>query len=358
MAEALKNAYTEAYILELITRVNQFAPEFDGQTFHQLIFDQQWSQMELKQRMHHIASCLQQTLAMPFPQAMQVLKPASEFFGGYEAMFFPHYVELYGGEHWQESMDALEHMTRFSSSEFAVRPFILANPQKMMQQMQHWASHDNYHVRRLASEGCRPRLPWAMSLPLFKQDPSAILPILEILKQDESEYVRKSVANNLNDIAKDNPQLVKTIARQWFGQHSHTDWIVKHACRTLLKQGDQEVMLLFGFSDIQHIALKQFNCAPEVTIGGELAFDFELQSQQATLGKLRLEYAIDYVKANGKLSRKVFKISESELQQPQKSWQRKQSFKDLSTRKHYPGTHTLSLIINGQQLAQNTFQLC
>jgi len=357
MAEALKNVYSETYILELITRINQYADEFDGQQFHRLVFNRQWPSMELKQRMDHISRCLHDTLVMPFTQVMHVLKPVSEFFSGYEAMFFPHYVELYGMPHWQESMQALEHMTQYSSSEFAVRPFILANPDKMMQQMLSWATHANYHVRRLASEGCRPRLPWAISLPEFKQDPSQILPILALLKQDPSEYVRKSVANNLNDIAKDNPQLVRAIAKQWLGQHKDTDWIVKHGCRTLLKQGDSELLPLFGFHHITHIKLGCFNCQSRVKIGQELQFDFELLSHNKNLDKLRIEYAIDYVKANGKLSRKTFKISESHIQQKRKQWQRKQAFKDLSTRKHYPGIHHLSLIINGQQIAQTSFQL-
>jgi 3-methyladenine DNA glycosylase AlkC len=92
------------------------------------------------------------------------------------------------------------------------------------------AEVQNHDVRRLASEGCRPRLPWAMALPQFRKDPSPALPILEKLKNDESDYVRKSVANNLNEISKDHPQLVLDICERWYGQTANTDWLVKHAC--------------------------------------------------------------------------------------------------------------------------------
>src|SRR5690606_550673 len=145
------------------------------------------------------------TLPPDYIEAVGVLKKAAPYFTGLEAMIFPDFVETYGLDHWEASMDALELMTRYSSSEYAVRPFIAKDTERMMAQMLEWAHSDSEHVRRLASEGCRPRLPWAMGLTMLKKDPSPILPILETLKQDESLYVRRSVANNLNDISKDHP---------------------------------------------------------------------------------------------------------------------------------------------------------
>ena len=217
MTSTLKDHYNQAYIDKLGKEINRHYPAFNTENFSTLIFDKQWSTKELKERMKHISTCLHGCLNLPLQGALPILKKAAPNFGGFEAMFFPDYVERYGAKHWALSLPALAYFTQFSSSEFAVRPFILANQKKMMAQMEQWSKHENEHVRRLASEGCRPRLPWAISLPPFKQNPSTILPILENLKRDPSLYVRRSVANNLNDISKDNPQITLEFASTWWG---------------------------------------------------------------------------------------------------------------------------------------------
>lgn len=356
MPEPLKNAYNESYILRLITRFTQYYPRFDSKRFHQGVFDSEWDNRELKDRMDHIAKVIHRVLDLDYVSALDILLPVCEDFGGYEAMFFPHYIELYGADHWDESIAALEHMTQYSSSEFAVRPFIVMSPKKMMAQMLLWATHDNYHVRRLASEGCRPRLPWAMALPEFKNDPSLILPILEQLKNDDEDYVRRSVANNLNDIAKDNAPLVKEIAGRWLGGSEYTDWIVKHGCRTLLKKADVDVLALFGYAPVDTLRLEKFQIEnSSITIGETLHFSCGLRCDKDNLGKLRIEYAIDYQKSNGKQSQKVFKISEGNVTGNYKAISKKQSFHDMSTRKHYPGTHRLHIIVNGVSLGAVEF---
>ena len=227
----------------------------------------------------------------------------------------------------------------------------------MMQQMLEWSRHPNHHLRRLASEGCRPRLPWAKALPAFKQNPDDILPILENLKNDPSEYVRKSVANNLNDISKDHPELVVSIAKKWKDHTKNTDWIIKHACRTLLKQGNAEVMQLHGFGSSKKIKLQNFEIlTPHVNIGDYLAFRFLLQNLENKPKKIRLEYAIYYQKANGTLSKKVFMISEKEYPaQSETTILRKQSFKLISTRKFHPGLHQIGIIINGIEKNRGDF---
>lgn len=163
-------------------------------------------------------------------------------------MFFPDYIERFGMEDYAVAVGTMERLTAFTSCEFAVRPFIKKHEGQMLEQMLGWSEHSSHHVRRLASEGSRPRLPWAMALPKLKKDPSPILPILENLKVDSSEYVRRSVANNLNDISKDNPDVALSVFRDWIGHSPETNRIVKHGCRTLLKQGVPEAMELFGFS--------------------------------------------------------------------------------------------------------------
>ena len=307
--------------------------------------------------MRHIALCLGEHLPTNYKKSLSILKSAAPQFADLEAMVFPDFVEVFGLDDYANSIPALEHFTQFSSSEFAVRPFIIRYQTKMMKQMKAWVKSGNYHVRRLASEGCRPRLPWAMSLPAFKKDPEHIIPILERLKQDESEYVRRSVANNLNDISKDHPATVIKIAKSWKGHHPDTDKLVKHACRTLLKQGHTPALRLFGFKKPSHISFNKFKLDKTVVMGKVLEFSFQISTRAKALGKIRLEYAVDFFKANGQRARKVFMISESQLSDPTKSVIKRHSFRPISTRKYYPGKHGVAIIINGVQVAHKSFTL-
>ncbi len=361
MAEPLKNLYTPAYITQVGNAVNTLYPAFNNKAFSQWVLADDWPKLELKGRMHKISQGLQKFLALPYTAALEILMPVSTQFGGgdqgdYLSMFFPDFVEHYGLDDFEASMQALAHFTQYSSSEFAVRPFIVKYGDKMMQQMQQWANSSNVFIRRLASEGCRPRLPWAMALPAFKKDPSAIMPILNTLKADESLFVRRSVANNLNDIAKDHPQLIVDTAKQWLGQHDDTDWLIKHACRSLLKQSHSGALALFGFLPPDHVRIDTIRISKSVTIGQNLDIHFSLSSPQK-LGKLRLEYIIDFVKANGKTSPKVFQISESTLALTNKTYSKSHSFKPISTRRYYTGQHGISIIINGQRMTSDHFEL-
>ena len=224
----------------------------------------------------------------------------------------------------------------------------------MMLTMLKWSKHKNHHVRRLASEGCRPRLPWACSLPDFKKDPRLIIPILDILKNDESLYVRRSVANNINDIAKDNPETIKDIIRLWQGVSSEQDWVLKHGARTLLKKGNQTTLHLFGYEHPKHVTLSHLACNKSLKIGDRLHFSFEINSNKV-LGKLRIEYKIGFRKASKKTNYKIFKISEGDYQKNTLSFSKHHSFKQLSTRKHYPGEHKIIIVINGKDFANRKF---
>lgn len=361
MAEPLKNVYQREFFRKLLQDFQETGTQLAETQFFGLLFDEDWDQRELKDRMRHIGQVLHQCLDRPYAKAIAAMKPvAARQANGFAYMFFPDFVEVYGlEEDWDVSMEALEHFTQYSSSEFAVRPFILREPERMMQQLYRWANHENHHVRRLASEGCRPRLPWAMALPAFKQDPAPVLPILEQLKADPSEYVRRSVANNLNDIAKDHPEQVLTIAQRWQGHSKETDWIVKHACRSMLKQGLPEALRLFGFGNpevvrIQGLSLQQ----TQVRIGETLRFSFQLQQTAAEPLKLRVEFGIYYLKANGKQNRKVFMITENEYVGGKAyPFEKYQSFRNLTTRKHYPGPHRLVIIVNGVEKAECAFEV-
>ncbi|HAS41221.1 MAG TPA: DNA alkylation repair protein [Microscillaceae bacterium] len=358
MAELLKDRFFQpAFFDQLTKELTQAYSAFDSKKFKKLLYNKDWEAKELKARMRHASHCLHQTLPSDYKEALGILQQVAPKFGDFDAMLFPDFVEVYGVGDWEASIPALELFTQFSSSEFAIRPFIEKYFDQTMAKMLEWSTHENYHVRRLASEGCRPRLPWASPLRMLKKDPAPILPILENMKSDETDYVRRSVANNLNDIAKDHPSIVIDTAQSWFGHNKETNWIVKHACRTLLKQGNPRVLAIFGFLDASKVQINDLALTQHtLKIGEELEFSFTVVPDQDS--KLRIEYGIDYVKANGSTSRKIFQISEGKHQANEsKALTRKQSVKNMTTRKHYPGKHTLAIIVNGLEKATVEFEL-
>lgn len=355
MAQRLKEIFfTATFVERLATAIQAVYPDFQAARFKELTFDNEWQTRELKQKMRHVTGCLHETLPTEFPAALKILEQVAPSFDGFEGILFPDYVECYGLEHWEQSLPALGLLTRYGSSEFAIRPFLAHDAGKVMPYMYRWAEDGNHHVRRFASEGCRPRLPWGMALPAFKRDPQPILPVLETLKADESDYVRKSVANNLNDISKDHPDLVLDMCERWQGDNPQTDWIIKHACRTMLKAGSSRAMWLFGFADPTSVKIDGLSLeASTVAIGDELSFQFELQLETAT--KLRLEFGIYYLKANGSHNRKVFQIKEADFEVGRHRITKKHSFQHRTTRKHYPGDHHLVIIVNGIEMGRASF---
>jgi len=365
MPELLKNIYDESFFYVLTKALKENDPDFDSVRFLKLVKDKEWNRRELKQRMKHIAFVLESFLEGDFSKKIKSVQTllknihAQEYTNSLALMCFTEFIEMYGIDNLNESSKAMEFVTPFASCEFAVRPFIIRYPEKMMDQMLKWSNNKNEHVRRLASEGSRPRLPWGMALPVFKKDPSAVLPILENLKQDSSLYVRRSVANNLNDIAKDNPEVVLNIISRWAGNSQETDWILKHGCRTLLKKANPAALNHFGFNPKVKVEIAEFILAKKIIKRDEkLNFSFKVASKESKTVRLRLEYGIDYLKANGKLSRKIFKITENSFD-PKKtiSFTRNQSLHDMTTRKHYPGEHRIALLVNGKELILEKFHL-
>ena len=356
MAEQLKNVYTKEYIKNLALKIKDNYKEFDADKFINSIFDNTWESLELKARMRHIAINLEKSLALTYDKQLEILKEVSKDFSSFEAMFFQDFVEVFGLDDFEESMKALEVFTQDSSSEFAIRQFILKYEDKTMIQMKIWSQSSNEHLRRLSCEGCRPRLPWAIALPKFKKDPTKVFEIIEFLKNDKSLYVKKSVANNLNDISKDNPHLVINFIKTNLGVSKDLDWICKHASRTLLKKGDKEILKLFSFDKSKHVDIQNFSCDLSVKINESLNFSFELVSQEE-IGNVRIEYAIDYLKSNKNHNKKVFMISQNEIKSNSKKFIKKQSFKNMSTRKHYLGIHYISILINGEEIIKKEFLL-
>ncbi|MFT4025113.1 MAG: DNA alkylation repair protein [Flavihumibacter sp.] len=361
----LKDRYSTAFYQRFGEVATHVIPGFDSKRYQQRIFLKEWPAMELKDRMKHSARALRFYMPDDFTAAailleelVTALQTASFFGASMEFMFLPHYVEEYGLDYPDAAIRAFEILTPFSSCEFAIRPFIQRYPEKMMEAMQQWARHPNHHVRRLASEGSRPRLPWGIALAALKKDPSPALPILQLLKNDPSDYVRRSVANHLNDIAKDNPAVVIAIARQWQGQSAATDAIIKHGCRSLLKQGHTAILSLYRLKE-KHFSLSDIQVkSNSVRIGKSLQIDFTVTNNTARAQRLRLEYAIWFRLKNGTHYRKVFKISEREIAgRARVHYSKKHLFRVITTRTYYKGEQAISLILNGSEKKKIAFRL-
>lgn len=359
MAEPLKNLYfTPESIQHMARVVKASCARFDSARFLALIHDERWDSLELKERMHHTARALHATLPGNYAEALAILRPVAPQITGFDAMTIPDYVEMFGQDDWELSMEALGYFTQYASCEFAVRPFLHKDPEHAMKWVLRWACSRDPNVRRLASEGTRPRLPWAMALPRFRKDPTLIIPVLELLKNDESEMVRRSVANNLNDISKDHPDLVLELAEKWRGQSAEVDAVLKHALRGLLKAGNPRAMALFGFGHPVQVRATNLHiepASPRIGEGFTFAFDLDVEGDGET--SVRLEYRVGFVKARGNLSPKVFQLGERTWPRGRHTLRKRHSLQNQSTRKHHPGVHTLTIVVNGQEQATASFDV-
>lgn len=363
MPDALKDTlYDDAFFDTLISAITAVHPPFDATAFRAKVFDAAWDDLTLKQRMRQTTLALGDCLPDDYRAALEILHAAADHMahGMFGAMTFPDFVEVYGLDDWDASLPALERFTQLISSEFAVRPFILKDPPRMMAQMRQWADHTNEHVRRLASEGCRPLLPWGMNLPLFQADPTPILPILDALKQDPSEYVRRSVANNLNDIAKNNPQVVLDVLRPWQAIDTpEMRALTSHALRTLVKQGDRAALALLGYGEDAAVEVRNLTVTPAVVPeGGDLVFSFDVVSTGDAPQPLMIDYIVHLMRANGQQTPKVFKLAKRTLAPGETlSLSRKFSFRPISTRRYYPGAHAIEIQINGAPAGKQVFEV-
>lgn len=355
----LKESYNEPFINKLGDELLKVANLFNRKDFVNNTFTSDWQHKELKERMRFITIKMQEFLPLNYAEQIQIIKKVAPKFSGIQGFVFPDFVQVYGLDDFGISIKALEFLTEFSTSEFAIRPFIEKYPKETVKQLLIWSKSNNHHVRRLSSEGSRPKLPWAPPLRSFIKDPTPVLQILENLKNDESLYVRKSVANHLNDISKNHPDLVLKICKSWYGKTKNTDWIVKQALRTLLKKGNKEALTIFGTANADKIKVEALQLSKnKLKIGEEFMFSFEINNIDKTHLTLRLEYIIHFMKSNGKTSPKIFKITESTFSsETKKQLIRKHKFANLTTRKHYAGKHQLAIVVNGDVKQTIAFEL-
>ncbi|MFN8713715.1 MAG: DNA alkylation repair protein [Bacteroidota bacterium] len=366
MSTLLKDLYSPEFYSRFADVAEELLTDFDRKKFVKAIYTADWERKELKERMKHTTQTLHAFMPKEFVKAASIVRKLAiaipkhkNYQPSFAYMFLPDYIEQYGINHIDASIKTMEAVTALASCEFAVRPFLAEYGDEMFAQMLAWSTHKNHHVRRLASEGARPRLPWGMAVPGLKANPHPVLPILENLKTDSSEYVRRSVANNLNDIAKDHPQIVLSIAKKWKGLGADTDAIVKHGCRTLLKQGNAEILKHFKLADDPALTISDFKIlTPEVKTGEYLDFTFTVSNSSRKAQTIRLEYTLYYLMKNGQFSKKVFKISEKLYAAGNSTHVlKKHSFRVITTRQYYTGLHKLGVILNGKEKVTGEFML-
>ncbi len=358
--EALKNIFDEKFVCELSSYIALYDRTFKQKQFNSKVLNT-LEELELKQRMRLISSTIKDFSSLNYKELLEVLKKVKKHFSIEESMslasmVLPDFVEVYGLNDFDNSIIALEYFTINSSSEFAIRDFIIKYEKETMEYMLLWAKSSNEHIRRLASEGSRPRLPWAKAISSFKKNPELILEILDILKNDKSLYVRRSVANNLNDISKDNPSVLINFVQKNINKNKNLTWLCKHASRTLLKKGNTEILELFSYRKIKDLSINNFELEQNVSIGEYLNFSFNLISSEV-LTLIRLEYEIDFIMSNYKRSKKIFMISSSNVKSNNKQISKKHSFKKITTRKYYKGLHYITIIVNGEKIIQKSFNL-
>jgi 3-methyladenine DNA glycosylase AlkC len=334
-------------------------PAFNAKAFLKMANDG-LADLSIMQRMARVSECLHAALPLGYDESLDILRAlAPRLNSGFVSISLPHYVAMYGAHDFEQSMDALKYFTAFGSAEFAIRYFLRSDLQRSLALMQQWSLDDNEHVRRLASEGSRPRLPWSFRLEQIQRDPTLAEGILDNLKSDASLYVRKSVANHLNDITKDHPEWVLDVIEGWSLENKHTAWIAKHALRSLIKQGNQRALAIIGASGKAEVEIIGVTVEPAVIrLGEKITLSFDVKSTVAESQRLVIDYAIDYVKANGGTSAKVFKLKALTLAGGGSEFvSRGQHIKELTTRKHYVGKHAVHIMVNGERLASTSFEI-
>jgi len=327
------------------------------------------NELELKQRVDHLIAVLADYLPADFTDAADVLisvknhwpeLSSADSWGSFTAWPLIDYVAVYGLNQPEMALNVLKNLTPLFSAEFAIRPFIEQHSDITYQHLLRWTSDTDVHVRRLASEGSRPRLPWGKRLTQFCNDPAPIFPILEKLKDDSSLYVRRSVANNLNDIAKDHPTKVIELCQSWsVGASAERQWLIRHALRSLVKSGYSAAFFLLGYSNNPQITIDKFKLIEtRLILGDNLKIETLLQSESVKTQKLVIDYRIHHVKSNGLRTSKVFKWKNITLDGQQKiPLSKLHPFKIITTREYYAGTHMIELLINGVSYASAEFEL-
>lgn len=378
MAEPFKNLINADVVGQAGAHLRRAWPAFDQKRFERLALDG-LQDLEFKARAQHLGQALQATLPEDFHHAADVLEasfkpvipvqdPDKELgllrtddtgLAGWVLWPVGEFIARRGIDHPERALRALHALTQRFTAEFAIRPFIVAHPELSLRTLSEWTGDPSAHVRRLVSEGSRPRLPWGLRLKALVADPTPTLPLLETLQDDVSEYVRRSVANHLNDIAKDHPErLADWLARHLPDAPATRQRLLRHASRTLIKQGHGRTLTLWGLGSAFEGDARWQVAPRRIAIGESVALNLTLASTSARTQTLEIDYTVHHARAQGGASAKTFKgwrvsLAPGETLTLAKS----HSMRPVTTRRYHPGEHQIDLRINGQIVAQARFKL-
>ena len=368
MANALKTFFSVALVRRLAAEVVRVYPAFPRDAFIKEA-TAGMQRLELLDRGRHIARALASHLPPAYPEAIEVLMgslgpehSSDELIGVGMAPFFylPHtmFVAEHGLEHFDVSMHAQYELTKRFSAESSIRPFIEIDPEQAFAWLDRWAGDGNAHVRRLVSEGTRLRLPWAPRVSWLDEHPDRVLALLERLKDDPASLVRRSVANNLNDLGKVHPTLLIETCRSWLVHASaERRALVEHALRSAVRRGAPDALRLLGYGRAASVSIEQVRLTPKrVTIGQRVSVAFLVRSRARTTQDLLLDLAVHFVKANGRTAPKVFKLKRVTLPPGgEATLAASVSLAVHSTRTPRPGRHAVDVIVNGRAVGLGAF---
>lgn len=368
MAEPLKNSFGPEVPARIARMIKEVDSTFDEDAFltDALVG---YRELELTPRARQIAQALGRHLPHDYERAVETLiaslgpkLQAAELTGMDVFIYLPHvfFVATFGVDHFEASMRAQYELTQRFTAEYSIRVFLERYPQRALARLREWAGDSNVHVRRLVSEGTRPRLPWAPRLRAFQDDPQPVLELLELLKDDPELYVRRSVANNLNDIGKDNPTALIETCRHWLkGATPERSWLIRHALRSAVKRGEPAALEILGFVPATGVQVRDIHIAPAVaSIGESVAFTVELANEGSTAQQLLVDLRVYFIKANGRPSPKVFVLKELEIGRGGSARLTKTiSLAQHTTRTHYPGQHRVEVVVNGRTSGSGVFDV-
>lgn len=368
MAEPLKNHFGPDVPARLAASLRRVTKDFDSRGFQRAALEG-YEALDLMARGRHVAAALARFLPPDFERASEILvaslgPPLERTEGNGMAPFFylPHvlFVARQGLDHFEASMRAHYELTQRFTAEFGIRPLIEKYPERCVQRFHEWTTDRSVHVRRLVSEGTRPRLPWAARLRCFEKDPSPTIELLERLKDDPEEYVRRSVANHLNDIGKDHPKVLVDVAKRWLrGADENRDRLIRHALRSSIKRADPATLELLGYGRASKSTIERTSITPRrAVMGGSVTIEVEIENRGKVQERTLIDLVVHFVKSNGSTSPKVFKLAQLDLAPKERSTVRKSiSLAEMTTRKHFPGEHRIDAQVNGRGIPLGAFWL-
>lgn len=323
--------------------------------------------LEFNARVKQFADAMASSLPADYPSAIAIIQKSlpeplpdcESVTDGWLQWPVGQFIADRGLQHFSESMECMVQLTMRFSAEYAIRPFVVRYPEKTFEYLYGCVDDVNPHVRRWCSEGTRTRLPWGGNLNALIADPSPIIPILEALKDDQELYVRKSVANSLNDLSKDHPKDVINICKRWSkNSNDGRDWIVKHGLRTLIKQGDKAALKLTGFKPPEAVRSKLTLNKKRIAIGESVEMLVLLENASSKTQNILLDYVVNFQGKRDNPRRKVFKWKVLELKAGENLTIKKQHpMKQTTVRKLYSGKHMIELQLNGQLMERSEFTL-